>query len=70
MIDESPECIHHLRECEQCGGLEILTLTDVPGITGGTLHLGDGRDIDLTGARFYVGPAETPCDPSEETPEP
>lgn len=64
--DDAPECIHQLRECAQCGGLEVLTLTHVPGITAGTLHLDGGSAIDLTGARFYIGPAETPCDPDEE----
>lgn len=58
-------CIHHLDLCPDCGGLEVIRLDEVPGITGGTLTLGDGREVGLSGV-IYLGPASTPCAASSE----
>lgn len=60
--DTPPECIHHLAICNTCGGLDVVRLDALPGITKATLTLNDGTQRDLTGATFYLGPATTPCD--------
>jgi hypothetical protein len=56
------DCIHHLDICPDCGGLDVVRLDEMQGVTGGTLTLGNGGEIDLSGATFYIGPASTPCE--------
>lgn len=57
------ECVHHLEICDQCGGLSVVRLDEIPGITGFTITLTDGREIKSgPDPKVFMGPAATPCE--------
>lgn len=62
-MDDS-RCIHQLDLCEQCGGLQVTTLTELQGVTEVQIGDDDGRTRFMSsGTRVFWSPGPEPCDP-------
>ncbi len=50
-------CLHHLEICGECGGLDVTTLTRVPGV----LSISIDEKLPRAVFEVFAGPARTDC---------
>ncbi|WP_329336095.1 hypothetical protein OG252_13115 [Streptomyces sp. NBC_01352] len=61
------DCIHNLRLCPDCGGLQTQTMERLHGVTSVELTLDAGRPLTLAGpVKVYIGPVFEECPQPEE----
>jgi hypothetical protein len=59
------DCLHHLEICDECGGLDMTTLTRIPGVL--SISIDGGPALPVFEA--FTGPARSACSDTPATEE-
>jgi hypothetical protein len=61
------DCIHNVRLCPTCGGLQTQKMERLPGVTSVELTLNGESPVTMTGpVKVYIGPVFDECPQVEE----